>query len=513
MAHLKLTPPFNVVGSPKFAKAQARSARPDGPAPGTAPQSAPPRGGLPRGAEDASLAEIAQRFAPGAQAAAAAQASSPSPASGHASLNTPLGAFKALPQALQGLILALVLIALLPSLTLTALVWIGPAGLPGFAQSDGGAPVKTVPVKTLPVKTASLADLPLGAGDQPPAAPVETAAAETADAGQASLAAPSMLEAEAGQEAPLAIALASVEPLPIRSVVAVSGLPPGATLSAGRPYTDAEWNLRPEELGGLRLILPDNAQGEARLEIALIATDGARLAEAETALKVIAAPASPGTGAIPEAANGAAAPHAPSPASLAPAYDPFTAPAIADLAALAPQGQASETPAPGGLAPEGLAPEGQAPEAAQTQATAAVAEDAEAGDASEPTSVPASAPLASGSLASEPGTGPATGPFANASPADAAPSVALSEFVNLREGPTSSSRVIAVIAKGAKVTPTARKRSWLKVTDAATGKTGWIYGRYASAADQGSGRTGSPSRLGPGPDESFLTRMGRWIVY
>jgi len=91
--------------------------------------------------------------------------------------------------------------------------------------------------------------------------------------------------------------------------------------------------------------------------------------------------------------------------------------------------------------------------------------------------------------------------------------VALSAFVNLREGPTSSSRVIAVMAKGAKVTPTARKRSWLKVTDAATGKTGWIYGRYASAANQGSGRTGSPSRLGPGPDESFWTRVGRWIVY
>ena len=63
------------------------------------------------------------------------------------------------------------------------------------------------------------------------------------------------------------------------------------------------------------------------------------------------------------------------------------------------------------------------------------------------------------------------------------------------------------------MTPTARKRSWLKVTDAATGKTGWIYGRYAGSLGQGSGRTGSPSRLGPGPDDSFWTRVGRWIVY
>jgi len=511
MGHLKLTPPFNVVVSPKFAKAQVRAATTDR-RERVSHEWARERGAREQGAEDASLAEIAQRFAPGAQAAPMSAASSPSPASGRVSLNTPLGAFKALPPALQGLILALVLIALLPSLTLTALVWLGPAGLPGFAQGQGpSGPGLPGPVKTASVKTASLADLPSAAGDQPPPAP----AVETANAGQATLAAPSMLEAEAGQEAPFAIALASVEPLPIRSVVAVSGLPSGASLSAGRPYTDSEWTLRPEELAGLRLVLPETAQGEARLAIALIATDGATLAEAQTSLKVIAAPASQIS--APEAANGANAPHAPSPASLAPAYDPFTVPVIADLAALAPQT----------LAPEGLVPETQASgtQAAQTEATATEAEGSEAGEvsapaesepasgsvasepASEPTSGPTSAPLAS-----EPGTGPATGPFAN-NAADAAPSVALSAFVNLREGPSSSSRVIAVMAKGAKVTPTARRRSWLKVTDAATGKTGWIYGRYASAANQGSGRTAAPSRLGPGPEESFWTRVGRWIVY
>jgi hypothetical protein len=56
-------------------------------------------------------------------------------------------------------------------------------------------------------------------------------------------------------------------------------------LSSGRPYDETEWNLKPDEIGDLHLVLPSNASGEAKLIIQLVATDGAILADAATILK------------------------------------------------------------------------------------------------------------------------------------------------------------------------------------------------------------------------------------
>jgi hypothetical protein len=53
-----------------------------------------------------------------------------------------------------------------------------------------------------------------------------------------------------------------------------------------------------------------------------------------------------------------------------------------------------------------------------------------------------------------------------------------SVYVNLRDGPSSSSRVIGVIAKGAKLPVLDRKRGWVQVSDPATSKEGWIYSGY-----------------------------------
>jgi Bacterial SH3 domain len=606
MRHLKLAPPFNVVFSPKAAK---QPVRPAPPAPAQdrhaqdrhaqdrhaqdrhaherhahdrdaherslrerearerdARQRTLRERDLRERAEDARLAAIAQRFAPDARPMDDAIVSPPAfpDAASQArprprelrrhkrsALGNPIGAFKALPPAFQGLILALVLIALLPSLTLTALVWLGPADPFGPAPSSG---------KTFPVKTASLVDLPIVAGDPPPPA---GPAPDIADTGIASLAAPARIEAQAGREVPFAIALASVDPLPIRSVVAVSGLPDGATMTAGRPYGAGEWNLRLDELDGLRLVLPNTAQGETSLEVALIDSDGTTLAEAETTLNVTASPAQ-------IAGTQGAAPAA----QTASSFDPFAAPSFAD-AATVPKGfvvddQASktpapETPAPETPAPETPAPQTQAPQAqasepqvpampvSETQASEAQASEpapepvaatepdestsepatesesvAAAEPASEPESVAAAEPTAAPTRGPasapdiiEPATSPSSGPFADTG-AKTAPSVALSDFVNLRASPTSSARVIAVVAKGAQVTPTAKKRGWLQVTDPATGKTGWIYGRYAggTATRASSGVARTAERLGPSSstsssssDDSFWTRMGRWLVY
>src|SRR6185503_8050830 len=47
-----------------------------------------------------------------------------------------------------------------------------------------------------------------------------------------------------------------------------------------------EWNLKPDEIGDLHLILPSNATGESNLIIQLVAIDGAILADAVMILKV-----------------------------------------------------------------------------------------------------------------------------------------------------------------------------------------------------------------------------------
>ena len=82
------------------------------------------------------------------------------------------------------------------------------------------------------------------------------------------------------------IALDGTDGVPARSIIAIKGLPQGSKLSSGRPYDETEWNLKPDEIGDLHLVLPSNASGEAKLIIQLVATDGAILADAATVLKM-----------------------------------------------------------------------------------------------------------------------------------------------------------------------------------------------------------------------------------
>ncbi|MGH6865009.1 MAG: hypothetical protein ACREDO_02250 [Methyloceanibacter sp.] len=70
--------------------------------------------------------------------------------------------------------------------------------------------------------------------------------------------------------------------MPPRSIIAISGLPNNSMLSSGRPYGDDEWNLRIDEINGLRLALPRTASGESRLIIRLFTLDGESIASAET---------------------------------------------------------------------------------------------------------------------------------------------------------------------------------------------------------------------------------------
>ncbi len=267
---------------------------------------------------------------------------------------------------------------------------------------------------------------------------------------------PQMVEAKAGDDISFPLALDGTDGVPPRSSIAISGLPAGALLSNGRPYGATGWNLKADEIGDLHLVLGDAAAGETRVQIELLAPDGKVLAGAETLLKVAMVPE-----ALPK----------PAPASE-------------------PQGARAELQAR--AEPEEVA----APEKTSKPDTEVVA-DAPSGDAvqSAPTAPQPTAPAAIVAEESE------------------ADWIKPSAFVNLREGPSSSSAVIGVISKGTKLKVTGRKRRWVQVTNPTTAESGWIYGRYVDGA-AGSGRSAKRARAKDTSDsgDSMWSRLGRWFT-
>jgi len=158
----------------------------------------------------------------------------------------------ACPSGLQKLIGILILIAILPNLTLTAIFWLDMIQTP----------------------EPRLLAMPPNASQIVVPAPV--------------LSAPSMLKAKAGETVPLPVALEGTDAVPARSIISISGLPHGSRLSSGRPYGETEWNLKLDEIGDVQLVLPNTMGNEANLLIQLVAPNGGALAATTTMLKVTA---------------------------------------------------------------------------------------------------------------------------------------------------------------------------------------------------------------------------------
>lgn len=312
-----------------------------------------------------------------------------------------------------------------------------------------------------------------GATESAPAAlPPETQAV----APSAVLTTADRIEAVAGEAASFPVALDGTDGVPSRSVITIKGLPQGSNLTEGRPYGDNEWTLKPDQIGDLSLALPAGANGEFRLGIALIAPDDKVIAEAETLLVV--APAQ----AAPIAAEGSGV--------LSPGEDEAAASALVQ--------DGAEAAAPVSDSGEAAAP--------------APVPDLADGDAAEPEAQPA--PMETASIRS----GGAQPNEVGRSEADenGLGSVQPSVFVNMREGPSSSSSVLAVIAKGANLAVLDRKRGWVQVTDPASGKQGWIYsGLLAGEAKTDRRiRRVAPAEGEPKSEsesESVWGRVGRWL--
>jgi len=364
-----------------------------------------------RSAEGLTAAPIAQRFAPRVQSA---------PASGDQQVadQTPLSPLLAFSSWIRTLVAVLILAVLLPNLTLGAIFWLGVINAPWSRPG-------TLPPNESPVPAAQSAI--------PPAV----------------LSAPATLEGTAGEDVPFTIALDGTDGVPARSIIAISGLPQGTTLSSGRPYGETEWNLKSDEIGDLHLVLPNTASGEAKLIIQLVAPDGGIIADTETVLKMTADP----------------------------------------KANIGEYGLKTE-----------LAEAQVWDERAQALGATGVEErlvnlNAAAAMSGDPVPLPPRRPAQTAN---------------NDVHANWIEPLA---FVNLREGPSSSAAVISVVAKDAKLSVIGRKRGWVQVTNPATSESGWIYsGNVATVTkSQRDSRRAAHLDSPPGSD-SLWPSIGQWLA-
>ena len=343
----------------------------------------------------------------------------------------------------RALIAALVLLALLPNLTVAAFVW-----LPALWTPEAKV--------ELPVRA--------DATGTPDVRPKETAKPAPA------LTVPSILEANAGEDIALPISLDGTDGVPFRSAIAISGLPAGATLSGGRPYGATGWNLKPDEIGDLHLVLPDAARGETRLAIQLVDSAGEIVAAAETTLRVAAKPE-------------------PVPPAPPPNNDPNP---------VSTEAQEEQTPQDAAI--DGKPDGAQALNAVDEDPAPSAANDSLERSAPSRNADPAKLAPSDGGQTEKDG--------------DSANSVQPSTSVNLREGPTSAAAVIGVIAKDTKLKVLEQRRRWVKVINPESSESGWIYAPNLDGLPKSqdwSGQAGHADEPSE-PRESIWKRMRNWLT-
>jgi len=421
-------------------------------------------------ADDLAVVRIAERFAPATQSITDTDRvfdqKLPPPTTG-------LGS--------RGLVVALFFVALLPSFffgAILALVLVGPHL--AAAAKFGREP-------SLSARWASAAEAWLPATEQSRSTKVLSVA----------LAAPPILEAKAGESTSLALALSRTDALPARSIIAIQGLPHGSIMSSGRPYGEGGWNLRSDEIGSLQLVLPKAAEGKATLEIRVVTPGGEEIASAETLLKVVPETGSSEAAKASEQNEPAAALYEGIQPFVTGDTQQFSYDAMLELGAT-PDAIASSRNHP--AAELSTSPTADRPQESGPNRGAAKPNNPEH-------------PKVQDGLAT------AKANLAQTQNDDDASRVVLTAFVNLREGPSSSSRVIGVMEKDREFRVIGRKRAWLKVTDAANSQTGWIYSRYTASptTSRHANREALPSTLGSSKshsysDSSFWTRLGRWLA-
>ncbi len=387
------------------------------------------------------------------------------------------------PWGMHVLIAVLVLVALVPSTTLGAMIWLGMLPAPWMRGAPHDGAPSAIEQASVTTTLAPATTLPKQAMEVPAVA----------------LGAPNSVDAQAGQAVPFAITLDGTDALPARSIIAVSGLPAGASFSDGRPYGETEWTFRPDEIGDLKLLLPSGARGRATLKVQLAAADGRMIASAETTLKVAPDPKA-ALVLRPEETTLIADLIAHGNKMVGVGYFPG-ARAYFGRAAEAGSGDAAlamgETYDPDFIAKmgaQGIKPEPDQAIAWYERAKALGAAGAAdkiaalklAAKEAAPDSDPPPLPLTTGDA--QAGTDGAASADGAAPDGAAAELVELKGFVNVRESPSSNAATVRVMDDGTKLRVIARKGGWVQVTDPATAETGWVYSRYVASVGATAGQ-------------------------
>ena len=454
---------------------------------------------------------MAERFAPDLQTQAASEPeldASPEPAeetrSGRLADPPPLG-----PSRSSGwIMLIFALVALVPVIAFAALYSRGAfsvTALTAVVGDDNAGPSAQPAEETKPssaeeqraerpqVQRAAVAEMP---------APETILPKRAIELPSVALSVPDAIAAEAGKDAAFAITLDSDDSLPPRSIITIRGLPEGTSFSAGRPFGDTEWSLRPDEIDDLRVTLPAGASGQRALSVAVVAADGSVITSGATRLDIAADPkmaliSRPGdaariaeliehgrkmveVGYFPGARayfqRAAEAGSAEAAFSVGATYDPSF---IEEIEA---QGIKPDTKQ-ARIWYERAKALGHKDADAQIRALAK-AEALAATPAAEtpkqaPPAEPAPAPAA---ITPKPVIAPVA-PEATRTGDAGLEWVEISSPVNVRSAPTPQSETIKIAVPGKRYQATGRQGSWVQVTDPATSEVGWVYARYVAASE------------------------------
>ncbi len=357
------------------------------------------------------IAALAERFAAEPPLQAKVEA-------GPAAQETKANSFDAQGATVKGLISALVGVALIPTAILFVVLW------RGMMQPHPDSPMSPV------AQSAA-------------SAPSVTTSAKDSSTLEVALSSPDRIEAKAGEEIDFPVAIDATESLPSRSVIAISALPDGAAFSEGRPYGATGWSLRPDEIGELRLRLPQGRGGASDIRLELLSADGTVLAESETRLNVAPAPAS---------------------AELVSAIEsnPFE------------QTAQVEAPKPMEALPPMRKPIEAVPPVPQPKPAASATIEPSVKVAKVKTvAIKPPAP-----------TRPHDGAYAlGEATDDPAEWVEIVSAVDVHAGPQQSSETVKVVEKGLKLRVASRDKNWVEVTDPATSAHGWVYSRFLKPAE------------------------------
>ncbi len=442
---------------------------------------------------------MAERFAPDLPGLSAANVeevgdmpSEPMPEPGAAGAPAPR------PPSRSGALIAMAFafVALVPVVAFAALYSRGALSVASLSAVIGQDSKEQAPPEVKEVQQASVASSP---------APETILPKRDIELPPVRLAVPATITGEAGKERAFAIAVDNSDALPARSIITIRGLVQGTSFSAGRPYGETEWSLRPDELAGLRVTLPPTASGQRALSVNVVAADGTTIASAGTRLDIAPDPKAalisrpqdtamideliahgrkmvdvgyfPGARAYFQRA--AEAGNADAAFSVGNTYDP------AFIAQMGAQGIKPDVKQ-ARIWYERAKALGNKDADAQLQALAKSEAELDVTPADVTPAVgepkPMEVPVVPVVTTPKPVVEPAT-PQPSETGATDQEWVEVSSPVNMRSAPTPQADTVNVAEPGKRYQATGRQGSWVQVTDPATAETGWVYARYVAASE------------------------------